>query len=228
MNSQHKVPECIGFIMDGNRRWASSHKMSALEGHTAGFEKFKETLDWLKDHNIANSVYYTFSTENWQRSQVEIDHLLTIFMQGLRSFEKDIHDFKVRLRFVGQRHKLPKEIQNLMIEVEKNSAHFESQTIWVAISYGGRAELIEAVNRAIVEGQPVDERSFPNMLWTAGMPDPDLIIRTGGEQRLSNFLPWQSVYSELFFIATEWPAFTKAQFVSILEEYGSRQRRLGT
>jgi len=227
MNNRYKVPKCVGFIMDGNRRFASVQNKPAAEGHVAGFEKFRETLNWLKEFNIANAVYYTFSTENWRRSQAEIDQLLSIFMYGLRLYEKDIHAYQVRLRFVGLRHKLPSEVQQLMSEVEKKSEIYKDQTLWVAMSYGGRAEIIEAVNRAVVGGQPVDESSFSSLLWTAGMPDPDLIIRTGGEHRLSNFLPWQSVYSELFFIDTHWPAFTKEEFVSILEEYGLRQRRLG-
>ena len=221
MELNEKRPTCVGFIMDGNRRWAKEQGLSTLEGHLAGKDKFFQTIKLIADLKIPHAVFYAFSTENWQRSETEVTQLLALFFEALKATES------VRIRIIGRKTDFSPELQTAMENLEEKSNHYTTPTIWIALSYGGRAEIVTAVNEAVSLGNPVTEESFSQLLSTAAMPDPDLIIRTGGELRLSNFLPWQSVYSELFFTNTYWPAFTKEEFTRILAEYGDRQRRRG-
>ncbi len=220
-------PSCVGFIMDGNRRFATSQGKSALEGHIAGESVFVDSLHWVQDANIPHAVYYAFSTENWKRGEAEVAHLMQLFEQFVTRMIDEVHVHQVQVKIIGQREAFSTKLQEYIVEVESVSAQYSRQTVWIALSYGGRAEIVSAVNAAIAGGEELDEQRFAQLLWTANMPDPDLIIRTGGEQRLSNFLPWQSVYSELYFTDTYWPAFTKEEFMRILDVYASRQRRKG-
>ena len=220
--------ECVGFIMDGNRRWARERGLSAIAGHQAGKEIFLDSAGWLREFGIEHGVYYGFSTENWRRSNEEVnalENLLQLFLaERLQAVDKD----KVRTRFIGRRHDWSAEIQEKMVELENASAKYQSLTLWIALSYGGRAEIVDAINKALQAGvTKLNEKSFTSYLDTADMPEPDLIIRTGGEQRLSNFLSWQSVYSELYFIDTYWPDFTQEEFHRILDWYVNRERRRG-
>ncbi|MBY0309749.1 di-trans,poly-cis-decaprenylcistransferase [Patescibacteria group bacterium] len=223
------LPTCIGFIMDGNRRWAEAQGKERLEGHAAGVTTFEEVVRMVVEKKIPHAVFYAFSTENWKRSQVEVEHLLGLFERGIQQLKAKVQNDldQVRVRFLGRRSDFGATLQRLMTELETESAHLAGTTIWVALSYGGQAELLAAVNAAIVEGKPVDEEAFKRHLWGAELPDVDLLIRTSGEHRLSNFLPWQTAYSELFFTPTHWPAFTKDEFERILTQYAERQRRLG-
>jgi len=222
-----KLPQCVGFIMDGNRRWAKEQNLETLAGHKAGLDVFYEVSSWIKEMNIPHAVFYAFSTENWLRKKVEVDYLMQLFKIFLERMLAEIDQNQVWIRTIGRRSDFSVELQDLMQKLEQESAKYTATTIWVTLSYGGRAEIVSACNEAIKIGTPVDEESFSKLLSTAEMPDPDLIIRTSGEQRLSNFLPWQSVYSELFFTPTYWPAFTKDEFTRILAQYGERQRRHG-
>jgi undecaprenyl diphosphate synthase len=223
MKNKTMKPTCVGFIMDGNRRWATDQGLPTLSGHLAGAEVFVETVKMVHELAIPHAVFYAFSTENWKRSPEEVEYLMGLFGDMLKRVES------VVVRIIGDRTRFSPELQANMAALEERSNEYHGgTTIWIALSYGGRAEIVAAVNKAITAGQSVDETSFGELLWTAGMPDPDLIIRTGGEQRLSNFLPWQSVYSELMFTTTYWPAFTKEEFTRMLAQYGERQRRFGT
>ena len=195
----NKLPICVGFIMDGNRRFAKERGESTLQGHQAGEQKFREVLEWSKEIGIQHVVLYAFSTENWMREKTEVAYLMELFKTLLESILHEIHDRKVRIKIIGRRTDFNSELQSLIEKLELVSAQYVEQTVWVALSYGGRAELVAACNHAISMGVPVNEVTLSQYLWTAGMPDPDVIIRTGGDMRLSNFLPWQSVYSELFF-----------------------------
>lgn len=224
---KENLPQCVGFIMDGNRRFAKEKNLATLEGHQAGTGVFFEVATWVKEMNIPHAVFYAFSTENWNRTQVEVDYLLKIFKIFILQMLDDNKKNQIRVRFIGRRTDFSPSFQDLMKKLEQESVQYIDTTVWVALSYGGRTEILEACNEAIKIGQSVDEASFSKLLYTAQMPDPDLVIRTGGEQRLSNFLPWQSVYSELFFTSTYWPAFTKVEFARILTQYGERQRRRG-
>lgn len=226
---------CLGFIMDGNRRWAREQDLSTFEGHKRGGEVLGESIDWVREAGIAHVVYYAFSTENWKRSEEEVSYLMDLFQEWLKNIEKKITADKragqsvARVRIVGRREDFREDIQKQMDSLERASEDGEGAqtTVWIALSYGGRAEIVEAVNQAVRTGKEVDVDSFERLLWTADMPDPDIIIRTGGEQRLSNFLTWKSVYSELLFLDKHWPALTKADFNGILSEYEKRERRRG-
>lgn len=213
--------------MDGNRRWAKAHGLPTLEGHQKGGEVMRSSIEWVQEAGIPHAVYYAFSTENWQRSEAEVSYLMNLFSLEL---ERQLQEKNIRVRIIGRREDFTTELQKQMNELERMGEECKdaTTTIWVALSYGGRAELIEAVNQAIVAGELVSEESFEQLLWTANMPDPDIIVRTGGEHRLSNFLTWRSVYSELYFIDTHWPALTKDDFKDILSEYETRERRRGT
>ena len=223
------VPTCIGFIMDGNRRWAKEQSIPTIEGHRQGFDNvFLELIRFIRDAEIPHAIFYAFSTENWKRAEAEVSSLMALFSELLTRMKEDLAEQGVQIRLVGRRQDFSFEQQELMNEIEEKSREYTGTTIWIALSYGGRAEIVEAVNEAVRQGKQVDEASFETLLWTADLPDPDMIVRTSGEQRLSNFLTWKSAYSELYFIKKHWPALTKDDFAAILAEYAKRKRRYGT
>lgn len=222
-----KKPHCLGFIMDGNRRWAEEHGRPTLEGHMEGQRVFMECVRFLRDEGISHGVFYAFSTENWKRSEKEVEYLMYLFSKIFSELATTIGEEGVRVRIIGRREDFNESLQIQMKEVEDKSKSYKDTTVWIALSYGGRAEIIDAVNHAIEKRERVDESSFSQLLQTAELPDSDMIIRTSGEQRLSNFLPWQSVYSEFYFIEKHWPALTKVDFEDILLQYAKRTRRHG-
>lgn len=226
--------QCLGFIMDGNRRWAKAQGLQTYEGHKKGGEVFAESVQWVREAEVRHAVYYAFSTENWNRSEAEVTYLMDLFRDWLQKIDEKVDenhksDKKINIRIIGRRTDFAPDLQEQMDDLEKRNEEFPNptSTIWIALSYGGRAELIEAINKAIKNGEEVDESSFEKLLWTADMPDPDMIVRTSGEHRLSNFVTWRSVYSELHFIEKHWPALTEADFKDILLEYENRERRRG-
>jgi undecaprenyl diphosphate synthase len=231
MDQEQKTPQCIGVIMDGNRRWAKERGLVGTAGHLAGYEKLKEFLDWANEAGIKYVIAYAFSTENWKRDPVEVEYLMNIFRLALGKSTEEFKDKKVRLKIIGDKERLPKDIQELILKAEEKTKDGEL-CLALAISYGGRAEILSAVKKLVAEKsseeiQKLEEKDFSDYVWTKDIPDPDLIIRTSGEVRTSNFLPWQSAYSEWFFLNTYWPAITKAEFEKILFDYSSRKRRLG-
>lgn len=226
------IPTCIGVVIDGNRRWAREQNLPPHEGHRQGAETFKEFVRWAHDMGVECVVAYTFSTENWKRSTEEIKHLMNLLRKFLKGNIAESVKEGIRLRIIGQRERFEKDLQELFTEAEEKTKEGTRGTLAFALSYGGRAEILEACARIVQEKKPEEvanmtEEEFGKFLWTADIPDPDLIIRTGGEQRLSNFLPWQSTYSEFFFTPTHWPAFTKEEFLSILDDFSHRERRRG-
>ena len=221
-----KIPACIGIILDGNRRWAKAKGLPTLIGHTEGLKNLERALQWIKNAGVKHTVVYAFSTENWNRSPEEVSHLMNLLLNATREEFVRFAKEGGRVRFVGDRTRLSQELKSAMVDVEEKSTN-GTHTLWVCLSYGGRAEIVEAARLMQKSGEEITEESFNNHLWTAGMPDPDLIIRTGGAKRISNFLPWQSTYSELFFIDTYWPDFSEVELNRILEEYGERERRMG-
>lgn len=226
--SEIKTPQCIGIILDGNRRWAKERGLPTLEGHRKGFEKASEMLVWAKEKDIEHVVLYGFSTENWNRSPEEVEYLMDLFEEMCDRFGTDIKKQGGSIRFIGERTRFRPSLQNKMQDAEEKTKDGKNGTVWIALSYGGRQEIIEGVRALLQAGKThIDEETFKGVLWSKGMPDPDLIIRTGGEKRLSNFLTWQSTYSELFFTDTKLPDFSKEEFESILDEYSMRQRRHG-
>ncbi|MBI5078318.1 MAG: di-trans,poly-cis-decaprenylcistransferase [Candidatus Yonathbacteria bacterium] len=223
-----QVIQCVGIIMDGNRRWARAHNKPVFEGHSEGYKKLQEVVKWSREAGIPNVVAYAFSAENWQRSEEEVGHLMKLFRFILENETKKMLDEHVRVCFVGDRLRFAEDIQNGMKKMESATAKDFNITLYLAMSYGGRAEILSAMNALIAEGaQSVTEGEFSKKLWSFPCPDPDIIIRTGGEQRLSGFLPWQSVYSELFFVDAWWPEFQQEEFVKIIENFNARDRRHG-
>lgn len=231
MHAKEKELHAIGFIMDGNRRWARKQGMPAFEGHRCGAKVFAKAAAWVRDRGIAHGVFYAFSTENWGRSQEEVAYLMKLFEEAidraLHSINNDTETKRARVRFIGARERFLKEVQDKMAAVEEQTKSYTDTTLWIALSYGGRAEIVEAVNRAVAAGKPVDEALFQSHLWSAELPDLDVVVRTGGHRRLSNFMTWHLVYSELIFLDTYWPEVTTATLDAVYDEYHTRRRNFG-
>ncbi|MDD5110845.1 MAG: polyprenyl diphosphate synthase [Patescibacteria group bacterium] len=228
---QERDPDSVGFIIDGNRRWARTHGLPSLEGHRRGYEKVKEVARWCKRRGIRYMTVYAFSTENWKRQPDEVKYLMDLNRLVLSQDVPELLREGVRVRIIGGRtDPLPEDLAALMERAEATTAQAGELLLQIAINYGGRADLVHAIQDIIRAGIPadqIDEAVVTKHLWTVGVPDPDLIIRTSGEQRLSGFLTWESVYSELYFSRTLWPDFSEAEFESILDEYAHRDRRIG-
>ncbi len=227
MTNAPKNPQCIAFILDGNRRWAKERGLSALEGHQAGMRTTETIARACSKRGIPHTAIYVFSTENWNRSAPEVTALLTLFESSAKENAARFLAEGAAMRFVGQRDRLPPSLQATLSDIESKNPADPTQTLWVCISYGSRAEIAHAAREAAKEGG-ITEDSIGAHLWTAGMPNPDIIVRTGGEKRISNFLLWQGAYAELFFVDTYWPDFTKEDLDRIISEYQSRDRRIGT
>ncbi len=214
--------------MDGNRRWAKAHGLPSLEGHRRGLEKVKELVNWVQEAGVKELILYAFSTENWNRSPQEVEYLMKLFEMTFGKDLEEVYEKGARVRFIGQRERVPESLRKKMDEVEERTKNGTNSTLVVALSYGGRAEIVEAVNTLLAQKkEKVDEKTFQDAMWSAGLCEPDLIIRTAGDKRLSNFLLWQSAYSELFFSDTLWPDFSKEEFDAILAEFAERERRHG-
>lgn len=227
MRTNMATPQCIGIIMDGNRRWATAHNLPKLEGHRRGLNTLVECTKWVRDAGVPHLAVYAFSTENWQRDAAEVSYLMDLFRematQKLDEFKKE----NIRVRFVGQVGRFEQGLQDAMRNLEQATAANTGTTLWVCVSYGGRAEIAAAAAAAAKAGEELTEESIGKYLWTAGMPEPDFIIRTSGEQRTSGFLTWGGVYSELFFVDTPWPDFSKQILGQVLAEFDARDRRMG-
>jgi len=227
MTEVPRVPACIGIILDGNRRWAKENGLPTFEGHRRGMNNVESIAYAARDLGIQHMAVYAFSTENWSRSKEEVSYLMEIFESTIRERLSKFRDEHIAVRFIGQTERFSPSLQGAMRDVEARNPAEPRLTVWVCISYGSRAEIVQAARAAQETNKQISEESLGAHLWTSGMPDPDLIIRTGGEQRLSNFLLWQGAYSELFFLKTHWPAFTKADLEAVLKEYAERERRMG-
>jgi undecaprenyl diphosphate synthase len=233
MESENKkVPQCIGIIVDGNRRWARERGLPTLEGHRAGFDRLGEFLDWASEAGIKHVVAYVFSTENWNRSLEEVSYLMDLFRtQFGGKMVSDLREKGYRIRVAGNKACLAPDLQELVRKAELETEDCKKMTVTLALSYGGRDEILAAVNALLADSArekgSVTKDEFEKHLWTSDLPDLDMIIRTGGERRLSNFMTWRSVYSELFFPKMYFPDFTKEDFHKLLDEYAARERRLG-
>lgn len=220
--------QSIGIIIDGNRRWARERGLSVSEGHAEGVRRVKDTVRWAQERgHVTHLFFYTLSTENWQRTPREVEHLLLLIELFFRTHAEELARDNVRIRVAGQRERFSVRIQRMFDSIEERTSENTGVTAWFGLSYGGRAEILDAAFRLGNGKHLPTEEALKKLMWTADLPDPDLIVRTGGEQRLSNFLTWGSVYSELFFLKTLWPAFTKDEFNAILDAYEVRERRKG-
>ena len=216
--------------MDGNGRWAQKQGLPRLAGHEVGVNAIQGVLETLEPLGVKFVTIYAFSTENWGRPQDEVDGIMDIFSEALASQTKDLHAKNVRIVHVGRSENMGTELRESVAEAQRLTNGNTGITLNVAFDYGGRAEILEAVRSIIKDGlspDAIDEELFSRYLFTAHSPDPDLIIRTGGEQRISNFLLWQSAYSEYFITPTLWPDLDSAELIQVLETFSNRRRRYG-
>ncbi len=230
LNDSITLPNCVGIIMDGNRRWAKQKGFQLLEGHSSGGQTLKNTVRWAKELGVKHVIFYTFSTENWNRSNEEVTYLIDLIGSFIKAELENFHKEGGVLHFVGDVTKFSLSLQNIFKESTEKTKDNTGPHIYFALNYGGRQEILSAVKQIVKENpnpEEITEEYFAKHLQTGEMPDPDIIIRTSGEMRLSGFLPWQGVYSELFFTETLWPDFSKEEFEKIIAEYRQRDRRIG-
>lgn len=219
-------PKTIGVIMDGNRRWAKERGLPTKDGHEAGAKKLQELLEWLKGTEIENIICYAFSTENWKRDEHEVSYLMQLLETVLQ--DKKILESDYRITVIGEKQKLPLSLQTSISFAEQVTKK-NVQRLFIALSYGGRAELIMACNNLIKKAKiSITEDDIQNELFTKDIPDPDLIIRTGGRHSLSNFLIWQAAYAELYVTDALWPDFTREELNVLLDRFSHTIRKMGT
>lgn len=223
-----QLPQHVAIIMDGNRRWARQHGKLPAEGHRYVVDHvIEELVDRCAELGIRYLTLWAFSTENWERDKSELQAMMKLFRYGLKRKVETLHQKGVRLRVLGELDRFPKDIAQASREMIELTQDNDTVTVTFALNYGGRDEIIRAVNRCLAAGQSLNEETFGAYLDTAGMPDPDLIIRPGGQLRLSGFMPWQSVYSELYFTDVLMPDFSVDEFDRALQDFQNRQRRFG-
>ncbi len=232
--NKQKLPQHIAIIMDGNGRWADQHKKRRIEGHRAGVKAVRRIVETAVEIELAYLTVYAFSTENWRRSKNEVSYLLKLIMDSLIKEIDELNKNNVNIRFIGSKKELSKKYNKKVIETCKKSWNNNGLHLNVAMNYGGRRELLDAIQEIVADSKSgklleaeINENKVNEYLYTAGMPDPDLVIRTSGEERLSNFLIWQSAYSEFWFTKTLWPDFSRRDFIKAILDYQKRKRRYG-
>ncbi|NPB07062.1 MAG: di-trans,poly-cis-decaprenylcistransferase [Aquificae bacterium] len=223
-----KLPRHVAIIMDGNGRWALKRGLPRVAGHYRGAQTAEKVVELASRWGIEYLTLYAFSTENWRRPKEEVEALFSLLEEYLKSKRRKLEELNVRVRFIGRRDRLPKSLVELMKQIEQESKDRTGLKLYLAVDYGARDEILRAV-RKLLESPPelLTEESFRSYLDLNDAPDPDLLIRTGGEQRLSNFLLWYLAYTELYFTETLWPDFNEEEFKRALEEFASRERRFG-
>ena len=230
------IPKHMAIIMDGNRRFAREIGLSTIEGHEKGRMKLEEVLDWCLEVGIRILTVYAFSTENLKRDDGEVRHLMASFAENFRRSGDDerVHKHGIRVRAFGRREMLPKEVQDAIAYAESRTKQYSNYQLNLAVAYGGRQEIVDAIRGVVrdakagkVRVEDIDESFFSRRLYTGDLPDPDLVLRTSGEERISNFLLWQLAYAELCFVDVFWPGFRKIDFLRAIRSYQVRQRRYG-
>lgn len=228
MANELKIPRHIAFIMDGNGRWAAQKGLQRSDGHRAGAEALKNMLDACSEQGIEAVTVYAFSCENWSRPQSEIKFLFSLISKFAKKELQNYADRGYRVMFSGDLTQLPQSTKNAIKKVMDYSKNNTGMIVNIALNYGARQEIVRAVNMILQSGiRNIDEQMFEDCLYTAGLPQLDLIVRSSGEKRLSNFMLWQCAYSELIFLDKYWPDFDKDTLIDILKEYSSRDRRFG-
>ena len=232
--SNSNIPAHVAIIMDGNGRWAKQRGLPRIEGHRRGADAVKRTLKAAQDHGVKNLTLYAFSVENWNRPKDEVDALMNLLESFLNQQLPELIKRKIRLRVIGRYSELPEHIQTLLHKAEDATQEFEEYTLGLALNYGSRTEIVDAAKAiaraakaATLEIDNLDYNTFRSFLYTRNMPDPDLVIRTSGESRLSNFLMLQAAYAEIHISNVLWPDFDESTFKAALEDYASRERRYG-
>lgn len=233
-NKETQKLQHIAIIMDGNGRWAAKRGMLRSLGHKKGAERVKEVVQAAGELGVKYLTLFAFSTENWQRSPDEVNDLMDLLRQYLKSEITELQENGVRIMFIGEREMLPADIRALMKQLEVETQSNKKLTVCIALSYGSRQEIVHAARklatlakRGDIKPDEIDTKVFADMLYTQEIPDPDLVIRTSGEQRLSNYLLWQIAYAELYFSEVLWPDFDRAELEKIIENYNKRERRYG-
>ena len=231
-----RVPDHVAIIMDGNRRFAETTGLKPSLGHHFGTEKVKDTLDWCLELGIKNLTLYAFSTENFNREQNEVKELMDLCYTELTKAKKDsrLHKNKVKVSVIGQIGSLPDHIQKEAVNLMNQTKKYDKYNLSIAIAYGGREEIVNAVQKIAedvklgeIDLTDINQEKVASYLYTKDLPDPDLILRTSGEERISNFLLWQMAYSEFYFTDVYWPAFQKRDFLKAIQSYQQRKRRYG-
>jgi undecaprenyl diphosphate synthase len=227
--SKNTAVQCVGIILDGNRRWAKERGLPSLFGHKEGAERLREAVDWTRSRGIPHLVVYAFSSENWKRTDEEVSYLMDLFVEYAGKFlnKSDPAERGIAIRYIGDVSRAPQKVKDALKKAEASNDQHPDFTLWVCFSYGGRPEIVAAAEALRKEGKEITEETLPSRMWSAGMPDPDIIIRTGGERRISNFLLWQVSYSEFFFVEPYWPDFTEELYDGIIKEFLTRERRRG-
>lgn len=234
MSELKRIPQHVAIIMDGNGRWARQHGKERFEGHIAGVESVRGSVRAALRHGVAYLTLYVFSTENWGRPEQEVDALMELFCRSVMNETHELVRQGVRIRMIGDRSRFSEKVRRYLAEAETSTASCEKLTLILALNYSSRSEIVRATQRIArrvqageLAPEAIDERTIGAALDTAEYPDPDLVIRTSGECRLSNFLLWQLSYAEMWFPEVLWPDFTEAWFDKAIEVYGTRDRRYG-
>ena len=225
------IPQHLGIIIDGNRRWAKKRNLPTFFGHKKGLDNLRKISSYAFKKGVRYLTIFAFSTENWKRDKKEVDYLMRLLKNAFsKKYIEELTKNEVKVNFIGQVKRLPKELRQKIKEVESLTERNKKYVFNIALSYGGRADIVEAVKKIVkkrIDVKEIDEELFSKFLWTRGMPDPDLVIRTGDEKRVSNFLIWQMAYSELYFSKKFWPEFSKKDLDNAFLDYTRRQRRFG-
>jgi undecaprenyl diphosphate synthase len=230
MKPENNIPRHVAIIPDGNRRWAKAHGLPASEGHMMGYQRINEISEAAREMGIQTMTIWGFSTENWSRDDNEVRQLFKIFMKGLRIIAREARKHNIRIRHLGRKDRLPSIVISYLKRLEDATAKHEGYQLNLALDYGGRDEILRAVRKMMSDGvlpTEVSEDLFSSYLDTGDSPDPDLIIRTSGELRMSGLLPWQGTYAEYYFTPLPLPEFTADEFRKAINEYSQRDRRYG-
>lgn len=232
--STEKLPKHVAFIMDGNGRWATKKFLPRLAGHKAGVEQLRDVIKYSSDIGIEYVTFYAFSTENWKRPKSEVDGLMNLLVSFLKKEIDALHKNKVKIVILGDINELPDKARNEVLSAIEKTKDNSGLTCSIALNYGGRDEILRAVaniasevSKGFIGLEDINSTLFESKLYTSGIPDPDLMIRTSGELRLSNYLLWQLAYAEFYFTDTFWPDFDRVEYIKALKEYQNRQRRYG-
>lgn len=231
---KEKLPRHLAVIMDGNGRWAEKRSLDRVEGHRRGAESVRRIVRASREIGIPYLTLFAFSSENWSRPRLEVDALMILLQNYLETELQEMLENSIRLMAIGDLARLPKEVQAVLQETMKKTSQGKEMTLTLALSYGGRDDILQAVRRimghcgnGILKAEEITEELFSKYLWTHNFPDPDLLIRTSGEMRISNFFLWQMAYTEIYFTPTLWPDFSREEFIQALLSYQNRERRFG-